>query len=156
MNFQTIVTGTDLSPASMSAVRHACQLAKQFDAQLHIVHVAMLPFVEYMEQVQTDFSQSIDDCERQHVDASRRQLQSLDTAPMPPDRVTREVLQGIPVEQLLKYATSHSADLLVLGTHGYSGLRHALLGSTAERLVREARCPVLTIRHEDSTTEQAA
>ena len=156
MKIQTIVVATDLSPASLPAVRHACQLADQFHAQLHVVHVAMLPFVEYMEQVQTDFSQSIDECERQHVEASRRQLQSLATTAVHPDRVTRVVLQGIPVEQLLKYVSSHAADLLILGTHGHSGLRHALLGSTAERLVREARCPVLTIRHESDSTEQAA
>lgn len=156
MKIQTIVVATDLSSTSLAAVGHACQLADQFDAQLHVVHVAMLPFVEFMEQVQTDFSQSIDECERQHVEASRRQLQSLATTAVHPDRITRVVLQGIPVERLLKYVSAHEADLLVVGTHGHSGLRHALLGSTAERLVREARCPVLTVRPAENSAEQAA
>lgn len=156
MKLQNVVVGTDLSPASMEAVRHACQLAHQFGARLHVVHVAMLPFVDYMEQVQTDFSQTIEQCEQQHVEVARRQLQDVDTSPMNPDQVTRVIEQGIPVERLQHYASTHGADLLVLGTHGYSGLRHALLGSTAERLVRESRCPVLTIRHPDETAEQAA
>ena len=152
MKFQNIVVGTDLSPASLPAVTHACELAHQLGARLHIVHVAMLPFLDFIEQVQQDFEQTIEACEQQNIAIMQQKLLELDTAPLPADRATRVVLQGIPVTQVLQYVRSHAADLLILGTHGYTGLKHALMGSTAERLVRECSCPVLTFRQPTTAT----
>jgi nucleotide-binding universal stress UspA family protein len=63
-----------------------------------------------------------------------------------PPRVLTEVRWGSPVEAIVDYASQHQIDLVVIATHGRTGLSHALLGSVAERIVREAPCPVLTIR----------
>jgi nucleotide-binding universal stress UspA family protein len=60
-----------------------------------------------------------------------------------------EVQMGRPFMEIIRYARDKEIDLIVLGTHGRSGLKHALLGSVAERVVRKAPCPVLTIRHPD-------
>jgi len=54
--------------------------------------------------------------------------------------------EGVPAEEVLRVARRQRADLLVLGTHGRTGLRRALMGSVAERIVRQARCPLLTVR----------
>jgi nucleotide-binding universal stress UspA family protein len=58
-----------------------------------------------------------------------------------------EAVVGRPFMEILGYAKDRHVDLIVIGTHGRSGLRHVLLGSVAERVVRKAPCPVLTIRH---------
>jgi nucleotide-binding universal stress UspA family protein len=63
-------------------------------------------------------------------------------------RYQTEVVMGIPFEEILKRAKSLSADLIVVGTHGRTGLEHVLVGSTAERLVRRSTIPVLTVRSE--------
>lgn len=56
---------------------------------------------------------------------------------------------GNPVEEILKFASENSVDLIVMGTHGRSGIEHLLAGSVTERVVRTSQCPVLTIRHPD-------
>jgi nucleotide-binding universal stress UspA family protein len=61
--------------------------------------------------------------------------------------VVSDVALGRPFMEIIRYAKDNQMDLIVLGTHGRSGLRHVLLGSVAERVVRKAPCPVLTIRH---------
>ncbi len=61
--------------------------------------------------------------------------------------VMTEVQMGRPFIEIIRYAREKKIDLIVLGTHGRSGLKHVLLGSVAERVVRKAPCPVLTIRH---------
>lgn len=155
MKFENIIVGTDLSPASQPAVTHACQLAHQFQARLHIVHVAMVPFLDYIEQVQEDFGQTMEACEEQHVAQARQTLLELDTTPLSADQIVPVVLRGLPVDQIQAYARSHAADLLILGTHGYTRVKHALMGSTAERLVRESTCPVLTIRQPTESTTAA-
>jgi nucleotide-binding universal stress UspA family protein len=64
----------------------------------------------------------------------------------PPPGVTIHYRDGVPHEEIVRYADEHRVDLIVMGTHGRRGLAHALLGSVAERVVRNARCPVLTVR----------
>ena len=54
---------------------------------------------------------------------------------------------GVPFQEIVRQAEEHHADLIIMGTHGRTGLRHALLGSVAEKVVRKAPCPVLTVRH---------
>jgi nucleotide-binding universal stress UspA family protein len=63
--------------------------------------------------------------------------------------VTAHCREGLPFEELMSLASEQSVDLIVLGTHGHTGLSHILLGSVAEKVVRHARCPVMTVRHPD-------
>jgi nucleotide-binding universal stress UspA family protein len=71
------------------------------------------------------------------------------------ERITPEtmLLQGVPFAEIVQFAREGSYDLVVMGTHGRTGLRHALLGSVAEKVVRKAHCPVLTIRIPGHTFE---
>ena len=82
--------------------------------------------------------------ERLIEEASRRLTDIVRTAARP--NLTTEVLVGWPVGAIVQDATLRDADLIVMGTHGRSGLAHALLGSVAERVLRTAPCPVLTVR----------
>jgi nucleotide-binding universal stress UspA family protein len=59
---------------------------------------------------------------------------------------TRIVIDGVPFDEIAKEAKAWEADLIVIATHGYTGLKHVLLGSTTERVVRHAPCPVLVVR----------
>jgi nucleotide-binding universal stress UspA family protein len=63
-------------------------------------------------------------------------------------RVTRSVIRGTPFVEIVRYAREQNVDLIVMGTHGRTGLEHALIGSVTEKVVRKAPCPVLTVRPE--------
>ena len=79
---------------------------------------------------------------RGQVEAAEKQLQ-VDLGPA--STAIRHVTIGFPIEEIMKYAGEHDIDLIVVGTHGHTGLSHLLLGSVAEKLVRLATCPVLTV-----------
>ena len=84
---------------------------------------------------------------RESEDQSRRTLEkALDPSWGCPSAVRVAVHWDSPIEGIVAYASEQAIDLIVIATHGRTGLRHALLGSVAERIVREAPCPVLTIR----------
>jgi nucleotide-binding universal stress UspA family protein len=140
-----IVVATDFSPSADLALAEALALAKRYDARLTVVHVATFwdsdpanPAWRF-PALPEDHRQTILDVasERLARQARRADLQ-IDT----------RLLRGIdPASQIVREATDEiDADLLVIGTHGHTGLAHVLLGSVAERIVRTAEIPVLTIR----------
>jgi len=145
ISFTRILAPTDFSSHSEDALRYACGLAERFDAELHVVHVLseMVPAGPdplLMPVMPAQF----------YEDDEKRARESLATALKPewgsPSRVTTDVRWGAPAEAIVDYAAEVGADLLVIATHGRTGLSHVLLGSVAERFVREAPCPVLTVR----------
>ena len=80
-------------------------------------------------------------------DASREALERVPDSSLAQGlRITREVRVGTPFVEIVRHARELQADLVVIGTHGRTGLAHVLLGSTAEKVVRKAHCPVLTVR----------
>lgn len=146
IQLKKIVVATDLSELSMCAVRHGCEIARQFGAELHLLTVSVYPFVDYIAQYEGIPCMSIDECEQELNDKCMERLNAVDVAPISDDSVVRIVKQGFIAEEVRKYCQHISADMLVAGTHGHTGLKHVLLGSIAEELVRTAPCPVLTVR----------
>lgn len=145
--FRTIVAAIDFSETSDDALRVACELAASHDSELHLLHV--IPDARQqawsVEAPGLDFSalqeESIADAEQQ---LASRALPT--TTPVP--RVVRRVVAGLPAaREIAQYAASHGADLIVVGTHGYGPVRRLVLGSVADRVVRLAPCPVLTVPH---------
>jgi nucleotide-binding universal stress UspA family protein len=147
---QKIVCPVDFSNCAQQALNYATELAKQFDAELSIVHayedpaayVTPMPMSGYVgpgaelllelrKQLEVRLAQTTEDVKKQGV------------------RVSSELLEGAPYRVVLDWAKEYGADLIVVGTHGHTGLTHALLGSVTERIVRMAHCPVLTIRTPD-------
>jgi nucleotide-binding universal stress UspA family protein len=145
MNLKRILVPTDLSEASGRALESAKALADRFGASLHVLTVIPEPFVlpnpgpwyvpsspGYLEGLRRD------------ADAH---LQALVTsAEREKFRVELPAVFGEAAAAIVDYATRASIDMIVMGTHGRGGLAHAMLGSVAEKVVRTAPCPVLTVR----------
>ena len=152
--FTRILVPTDFSPPSDAALACARTVATQFGASLHLLHVAEDPyralysnevFVAEVEGVRADLVN----------DASRRMKQQL-TAADDERSVTVEAIIGTAATSIVEYAEGHGIDLIVMGTHGRSGMSKVLMGSVAERVVRTAPCPVLTIRETGKPAAAAA
>lgn len=141
-----VVVGVDFSRAGDAALEQAFAWARGCDGELHVVHVARMPFVpvgvefgweapgisltEASERLQRHVEQSL----------SRADLESCR------DRVTLHLKVGPPAEAIVRLAAEIDADLIVIGTHGRRGVRRLLIGSVAEATIRGAGCPVLVAR----------
>ena len=134
-----IVHPTDFSERSAPAFATACALARDYGADLLVVHVLPPALVVAPNGAATVLDQPAD------LDEARRQLAQI-TAPDPHIAVGHRLAQGNPAEEILKIAQSLPADLVVLGTHGWTGLARLLMGSVAETVMRKAPCPVLTVK----------
>lgn len=145
IEIQTILAPTDFSAHSEQAVRYACGLAARLGSELHLLHILseILPAGPdpiLMPVMPPEYYQE------NEARAKETLTRLLDPAWGSPRTVVTAVRWGSPVEVIVAYADDHRIDLLVIATHGRTGLSHVLLGSVAERIVREAPCPVLTLR----------
>lgn len=142
--FTRILTAIDFSENSEYAFDYALSLASHYNAELTIIHVINEPvdlrgfyvphisFEQLEQEIEAGAAKMMDEF-------CRTRLGSF-------SRFTTEIVGGIPHEEIVSAATRLAASLIVLGTHGRTGLDHLLFGSTAERVVRSAHCPVLTVR----------
>ena len=145
--FRRILHATDFSSASRPALDKAIALAGQNRATLQIVHVMsplVLPAGGDFAFMPAETYEAIDQQARQHTQKELAKL--LARARKAGVRATAAVLEGSPHEQVPRAARRARADLLVIGTHGRTGVSKLLRGSVAERLVRFSPCPVLTVR----------
>jgi nucleotide-binding universal stress UspA family protein len=131
-----ILCPTDFSPAAAAAFDLACGLARDHEASVTVLHVARPPVsvVEVAESLKPGFREAL-----------QAQLHAL----RPPDStvpVTHLLMDGDPAENILDTARGLPCDLIVMGTHGRSGLGRLVLGSVAEAVLRAAPCPVLTVK----------
>jgi nucleotide-binding universal stress UspA family protein len=137
--FSRILVPTDFSSQADAALAHARALAAQFGATLHLLHIS--------ENV---FLRAVVGDPRALEDAAHRALEDRLT---PGDRargtVTALETADEPAKAIVQYAREAGIDLIVMGTHGRTGLPHMLVGSVAEQVVRTAPCPVLTLRGAD-------
>ena len=142
INTKKILIPTAFSETSQAATQYAVELAKKFGAQLHLLHVIEDPVV-YMPMFESYALPPKEDFENF---AKTR----LDNWILDEDKVGLEIsthwVHGNPFVDILKYAKREEIDLIVVGTHGRSFTAHLLLGSVAEKVVRKASCPVLTVR----------
>lgn len=143
-HFETIVAAIDFSETSQEALRTACALAVALGSRLHVFHATPDPLNEAwtVEAVGVDFRGI---AEAWRTEAARRMADLALPVGLPAERVTRAVEVGVAHTAICDYAARHGADLIVLGTHGYGAVKHLLLGSVAERVVRHAPCPVVTV-----------
>ncbi|NKB38765.1 MAG: universal stress protein [Gammaproteobacteria bacterium] len=147
INLKRILWPTDFSETSDAAQTYACNLAKQFDAELHIVHVIIDPAYAVSPMGVGYIPASYHEDMRVRSDAELAKL-PVDSA-ADGLSVVRESLGGSAAENITDYAQEHDIGMIVIGTHGYSGLSRMLMGSVAEKVVRTAGCPVLTIHTDD-------
>ncbi|HEU5060048.1 MAG TPA: universal stress protein [Kofleriaceae bacterium] len=142
---ERILVPTDFSPHSAEATAWAAELAGRFGASITLVHVfqpvSMILPEGFVLKSADEIASLMSSLDAALVQA-RNQLASL----APRVSIDSVLLEGAPFAEIVRHARENGFDLIVLGTHGRSGLRHALLGSVAEKVVRKAPCPVLTVR----------
>lgn len=146
MSIKKIIFCTDFSENSGPARDYAMQFAKAFDAQLivfHVVNSRPLGYPLFEERIPVDLAElqrTIEQSAREELDTivSEYGKELAD--------VTAFFRTGEPAVEVVRFADEENADLIVLGTHGWTGFKHLLLGSTAENVVRSAKCAVLTVR----------
>jgi nucleotide-binding universal stress UspA family protein len=143
--FTKILVAIDFSDTSKAALAYGRALAGQFGAKLHVVHVvedfAMKSLVS-----SEGFARLLPEVQRELEEAACKQLK--DTLQHEPGVAESCVItSNAPADAIVDYAKNVAIDLIVLGTHGRGGVSRLLLGSVAERVVRTAPCPVLTVRH---------
>lgn len=141
-----ILVPTDFSAASDAALTYARSLASQFGASINLVHVLEDPFAsgaflgDGTVTMPLDLRESLERSAREQLES--RHAEHLGTLPLS----SADLLTGSPAKRLVEHAEATGANLIVMGTHGRGGLGHLLLGSIAEKVVRTAKCPVLTAR----------
>ena len=144
MQFRHILAPTDFSEYSKQAVASALELAKKFGAKLSILHVVELPPYPVEGYVPPSLTATfLEDLERQ---ASQELAQVVPEAESAGVEVARLVAVGSPYRKIIDMAEAEQVDLIVMATAGRTGFSRLVMGSIAERVVRTASCPVLTIR----------
>lgn len=136
-----ILHPTDFSEQSEHALQLACSLARDNQARLIVLHV-VVPMSEALAPNLFTPPPGPGD----YVEQFRGQLEGMSIPAASHIQVERLIREGDPVTEILSVAGGEKADLIVLGTHGRSGLSRLLMGSTAEQVVRQATCPVLTVK----------
>lgn len=147
INIQRILCPVDFSESSDHACRYAVAFADNFKAELSLLHVVSPPIAALPgDHLAPDMMQADIDA---IADASRTRLeeQAQELGAKISPQVKSTVLSGIPFLEIIRYGKEWNADLIIMGTHGRAGLQHLLIGSVAERVVRKAPCPVLTVKH---------
>ena len=143
---KNVLVATDFSEPSDAALNYGRELARTFTATLHVLHVADIVAVQYGIEL---YSTLLPELQQEVEAAARKQLEGLIT------EEDRLALRAKPVivtavskaAAIVGYASQHRMDLIVIGTHGRGAVSHLLMGSVAERVVRTATCPVLTVHH---------
>lgn len=145
IDFKRILFPTDFSENSRAAQNYACELAERFGSELHVLHVLPEPTVLAPEPGAMFVPPEVFSVE-QADSAVRAMKQLFDAKWLAGRSIVWTAKQGPAYVEILRYAKEKAVDLIVLGTHGRTGLAHVFLGSVAERVVRMAPCPVLAIR----------
>jgi nucleotide-binding universal stress UspA family protein len=144
--FSRILVPTDFSPPSDAALDYARILAAKFGSSLDILHVIDDPTAA-SEFVADGFAPSTEDIRTGLLAHARRRLErAINLVDRSRYHAHADAVLGLPAQAIVDYATATGAGLIVMGTHGRTGLAHLLMGSVAEQVVRTAPCPVLTVR----------
>jgi nucleotide-binding universal stress UspA family protein len=148
IELKRILVPTDFSEPSERAAVYALELAKRYGAEIHCVHVSDIPadLLATSTYYMTGPSEQFVDQVR---DESKKSLEAFAAKNFPGLGAKAVFLEGRPFVEIVRYTRDEKIDLVVIATHGRSGLKHALFGSVAEKVVRKAPCPVLVVKRDE-------
>ncbi|MBF0464502.1 MAG: universal stress protein [Nitrospirae bacterium] len=150
MMIRKILLPTDFMEGASGAAEYASDLAKRYGATIYVLHVVYdvanavgwyLPQLSYDEFYKDIEENALKELEQVY----EKQLNGVES-------VYRYIARGNPADEILNYAATNGIDLIVMGTHGRKGFDRLIFGSTAEKVVRNAKCPVLTTRINELST----
>lgn len=146
-SLKRLLVATDFSECSTAALTYGRALARQFNADLHVLHAVEVLTPDPMGTAA--LASALPEFQAQLEQTEREELEKLLTEDDRRDLHAVPVLSTFeaPADAIVGYAREHHIDLIVIGTHGRRGVRHLMMGSVAECVVRTAPCPVLTVRH---------
>ncbi len=151
-SYKRILLTTDFSDYSKVAIPHAVQLAQLFGAELVVLHV-LQPLLTPVDFAWGPMALS-EDWEDQRTRHSQKYLEEWVASELPSDLRVRSILaHGTPIREILHTVSDQNIDMVVMATHGQTGITHALFGSTTEKVVRRSEVPVLTVRQLASSSK---
>ena len=144
MQIKTILYPTDFSNGARAAMDHAISLAKDYQAKLILLYVIQdISIAEWYIPSSISVADLVEDMQKSAWNEMDKWMAEVSAKVKD---VEKMVVRGVPFVEILQTAKNRNADLIVIGTHGRTGIDHMLFGSTAEKVVRKAPCPVLTVR----------
>jgi nucleotide-binding universal stress UspA family protein len=142
LSIKTSLSPVDFSECAEHALQYALAFAKAYGAELHLLHVVEpVPYGAGAEGFEVNLVDDMRKFGTERLTALTERVQSQHA------QVVSQLATGAAFVEIVRYAREHDADLIVIGTHGRTGMSHLLIGSCAERVVRKASCPVLTVKH---------
>jgi universal stress protein A len=144
--YKRILVPSDFSETSARALEHAKSVAERFEASLELLHVVPNPFMANAATLYVGMPLPPDFLSELDRDPRQRLYEALTEVDRQHFKVRSVVKVGDPLLEIVEHARAERVDLIVMGTHGRTGVSHLFLGSVAERVVRTAACPVLTVR----------
>ncbi len=141
-NIKKIIVPTDLSALSLTAFNYAKDIAERWESEIHLVYVLEKspPFLA-MRSLDVDEKEVMTSMEKKAKEQLENEVESYSKET--DVKIQPVLLKGVDYEEVVKYSKDIKADLIVLATHGRTGILHTLLGSVAEKVIRYAKCPVL-------------
>ena len=151
MTFEEILVPTDFSEAAYQAMDYAIELAKVLQAHLTLLHVFHLSPLTKREVPPSIFNAKFLEIETNIQQRMQAAVERVHQMGLQSDSIA---VEGIPFQTIIDTAKNKGIDLIVMGTHGRTGLTHVFMGSVAEKVVRLAPCPVLVTRGTTETTAE--
>lgn len=143
MQIKTILFPTDFSNGARAAMDHAVSLARDYQAKLILLYVIQdISIAEWYIPSSLSVADLVEDMQK----SAWQEMEKWGAEVSEVKDVEKVVVRGVPFVEIIKTAREKKADLIIIGTHGRTGIDHMLFGSTAEKVVRKAPCPVLTVR----------
>jgi glycine betaine transporter len=143
INIKNILCPIDYSMYSEKALNYAIEIAEKYGSKLYVIHVLDMRVYDMNESELYNFNiideSTIEELRDRLLKCVKEDVRSK----IPVETI---IVQGVPFVEIIKAAKDHTIDLIVMGTHGRTGISHAIIGSVAEKVVRKAPCPVLTVR----------
>ncbi len=144
INIKNVLCPIDYSVYSEKALQYAIEFAVKYGAKLYLLHVLDIRIYD----INDPELYNVTVVDKETIDKlSSRLLKCVNEETKGRIAVEAIVVQGVPFSEIINTAKEHKIDLIVLGTHGRTGISHAIMGSVAEKVVRKSPCPVLTVRH---------